>query len=297
MKLKCEVLWFEDEEGWLKDTKEHLEDVFEHHGFELNVDSRASISKRELGELAISLGQYNRYDIIIFDYDLAGSLKGSDLAKSLRSKIYTDMVFYSGKTVPELRMILHTNGIDGVFPVFRGSFTDDIELIFEDWMKRSSGINSVRGMILDEVSKMEKQLRRICNSLVNKHDEEERTFSKMQKELISFCNTLQKKVSGYENYKQVMDDPKTTIQLIKTRVSSVSQRHGYTGLHSALSDTGKLKGLQDIRNRFAHYEATVSDNGEIVLDDGTEEAFSFDRFREIRKDIIELKKVLSEFDY
>jgi hypothetical protein len=67
---------------------------------------RKYITDGDVDHIADRIARYNKYDMIVFDYDLGKMADGSDIAKKLRARVYTDMVFYSGNSAADLRKVL-----------------------------------------------------------------------------------------------------------------------------------------------------------------------------------------------
>ena len=61
-----------------------------------------------------------------------------------------------------------------------------------------------------------------------------------------------------------------------------------------LSDAGQLSLMQGLRNRLAHLESIYSEDGWMSLADNPNDRFDFERFREIRKTLLEIGMVLDK---
>jgi len=164
MKINYKVLWVEDHFESVQPAIEGIEDRLEGYGFKFEVDGKTSLSEDDLGKLSDKLSQYNPYDMIIFDYDLGEQTKkGNEIARELRKSIFTDMIFYSGKAPRELRQTLFDSQVEGVFTVSRPDFVEEAWPIIEDQIKRICDINNMRGVILDEMSKIDLRMRELYN--------------------------------------------------------------------------------------------------------------------------------------
>jgi hypothetical protein len=174
MKLEYKILWIDDlfntsGSDSVEAYVEAVEDLLERHGFLVDIRKERGFSVDDITNLSKKLVLHNPYDFIIFDYDLGkASENGSDIAKQLRQKIYTDMIFYSATPIPKLRKLLYKNTVDGVFVVSKDSFEDNVKPIIEDHIKRMSDINNMRGLLLDEMSQCDAIIRDVLNKKFEK---------------------------------------------------------------------------------------------------------------------------------
>ncbi len=287
MKIKYKILWIEDNlkeiEGLIKNLEYRLEEL----GFILEVDKRVTLTGSVLRDLSQKLSTYNPYDIIIFDYDL-GTTKGDDIAHKLRTAIYTDMIFYSGTKGSELRRILFDKNIEGVYTVNRPNFIDDAWPIIEDQIKRISDVNNMRGVILDEMSKIDLDMRGLLDSKYNelRDDIKSEQLDKFRESLDKRIKSLQKmlKKINIQNFSEIFNKPtKIEFNQVRNRLKSITE-------NDIFGETGALKTKQNLRNKFAHNKAIYNkENGTVSLS-GFDEEYGFEKFSEIRKELIKLSE-------
>ena len=227
MKINYKVLWVEDQFESVQFAIDGIEDRLKDYGFIFEVNKKTSLSEDELGKLSDKLSQYNTYDMIIFDYDLGEQTKkGNEIARELRKSIFTDMIFYSGKAPLELRKILFDSQVEGVFTVSRPDFVDEAWPIIEDQIKRICDINNMRGVILDEMSKIDLRMRELYNKkYVDLLDEEKEKQVKKIKEKLEDRQKSIKRQSEELNSEMlpemIMDPIKTEFNIVRMRLKKL----------------------------------------------------------------------------
>ncbi len=292
MKIDYKALWIDDNLGEIQDLKDGIEDNLSEFGFRFDVDERKSLSDRELEELVDQLSQYNPYDLIIFDYDLGlNQKKGHEIAHELRGRIYTDMIFYSGKAAEGLRKVLFDSEVDGVFVVSRDDFIDEAWPIIEDQIKRICDINNMRGVILDEMSRVDLKLRDLFKTgyptLGNTQQDRvvKKTREKFKESQDKF-GKLKESVDR-ETLLSMMSDPTVVeFNILRTRLQGMYKDKEIFG------EGSKLKSIQDLRNRFAHNKAEFDDVKGTVSLHGYNDEYDFEKFKNIRKDLIDIVEKL-----
>lgn len=287
MKIKYKILWIDDNLNEIQDLKDNLTYRLGNLGFKLDVEERASLNSRDLDALKAQLEKYNPYDIIIFDYDLGESGTGDSIAYELRTSIYTDMIFYSGTKGSELRKILYDKVIEGVYTVDRPNFIDDAWPIIEDQIKRICDINNMRGILLDEMSKIDLLMREKYQFKFNELDGPKKAeqLTKYKEKLGKRKESISKQVDECTNdffTKNIMKPMKMEFNIIRCRLNSILQTN------DLYKEDGELKKKQDLRNKFAHNKSEFNkENGTVKLN-GHEESYGFREFTQIRKELIEL---------
>lgn len=284
MKINYEILWFEDQPEKLEHDLEAIRDYLWDSGFSMNVEMRKTLASDEIDDIVERISKYNKYDMIIFDYDLGSSPKGSEIARRLRAEVYTDMIFYSGKEPEGLRQILFETKVDGVFIVDRRDLADQIEPILEDHIKKACDINGIRGIVMDETSRFDRILREKCEKALSGSAPEDLDIvhqdliRSIKKSSRSRINKAEKATSPVD----LLSDPKATdFNMVKYRLAKIMAE--VSEMAGLLSDEGDLNKMQTLRNRLAHLECIYSDDGWMSLSDDSDDLFDFERFRDIRK--------------
>lgn len=296
MKINYKVLWIEDHFDSVQFAIDGIEDRLEEYGFKFEVDKKNSLSSDDLDKLSDRLDQYNPYDMIIFDYELGEEhKKGNEIARNLRRSIFTDMIFYSGNAPDKLRQALFDSEVEGVFIVSRTELIDEAWLIIEDQIKRICDINNMRGVILDEMSKVDLKMRELYAKEYEKLSAEKQAeqAKKIKGKLRDRIKSIEKQVNETNEGSMlgmVKSPIKTEFNIIRSRLIKLINDG------ELFSEQGKLKSYQDLRNKFAHNMAVYDEENGTVSLEGFEETYSLDDFKEIRLELIEIMEQINSVD-
>lgn len=291
MKISYKILWIEDHFKEVKPFISNLSSKLKNLGFILEVEKISTFTGSDLSDLSDKLSIYNPYDIIFFDYDL-GDAKGDDVAYQLRTAIYTDMIFYSGTKGSELRKILFDKNVEGVYTVDRGNFVNETWPIIEDQIKRICDINNMRGVLLDEMSKIDLEMRKMYKTKFDNADntKQNNQIKRFKKNLITRKDNIEKQVSDIEleSFSDMFMKPtKVEFDIVRNRLKSITESEIF-------ENTGELKLKQDLRNKFAHNTAKYDDVKGTVSLVGYSETYNFDDFTQIRKELIDLLSTIED---
>ncbi|WP_233963511.1 hypothetical protein [Pectobacterium versatile] len=290
MKAEYKILWFEDQFDEVAGDYERVSQLVTEYGFVPDILHRDSITAAEIEILSSQLSSYNPYDLIIFDFDLGGnSENGLSIASHLRSKIFTDMVFYSGQVPKELRRKLFENEVDGVFIVHRDSFYDDIEPIIEDHIKKMSDINNMRGVVMSETSKMDLSIRDILISLAGKLDAQtnESTLDKLKSRLIKKLKERQEKIENITNIEEIASDYiLTTFDNVRISLKELTGNIG----SEMLREGSLVHKVQVERNTLAHCKCELTDDGRMIISGRNPKEYNFEEFTRLRNDLLRAHK-------
>ncbi len=296
MKLDYSVLWIEDQLKGIKNFKTRLRIKFKKSGFNFHVHEMDSISSDEIKELGQTLSTYNPYDLIFFDFDLGESGSGVDLARELRRHIFTDMIFYTGNSNDKLREELFKQRIDGVFIVNRGDFVNKSWEIIEDQIKKFCDINSIRGVILDEMSKIDIRMRQIFSNKYNDMDDQDKNdHLKSMKRIYS---DKSKKQLRHKEDICIDSLPDYITNPISSEFETVRRR--LCKLYSdnlLLQDDGLLKSYQKLRNNFAHNDFFFDEKtGFVYLSNDPDHPYKYSDFEIIRKELLTIQEELEKLN-
>ncbi len=297
MKISYQVLWIEDHLEMVEPQIQGIEDKLKDYGFKFKVDGRESLSEEELQELIKKLERYNPYDMIILDYDLGQQMQtGDNIAFNLRTNLYTDMIFYSGKSPENLRTALFDKGVEGVFTVDRANFVDEVWPIIEDQIKRIFDINNMRGVLLDEMSRIDLKLRELYQREFASLDEERRDLqvNRLRKRIKNRHKSIDKLIEQItiETIADIVLDPlRIDFETVLTRLNSLFKTEGFFGPES------DLVAKQKLRNKFAHNKSEYNKEKGTVYLNGFDEEYSFEDFKNIRLELLNiLDKLENQYD-
>lgn len=290
MKLEYKVLWFEEQFDEVEGDIERLENLVREHGFLPEIIRRDKVSEAEIDSLSDQLYSYNPYDLIIFDYDLGGeSANGLSIATKLRATIYTDMVFYSGKVLDDLRRYLFDAKVDGVFIVGRPNFYDDIEPIIEDHIKRMSDINNMRGVVMSATSSMDILLRKKLTDKIDTLDEKAAgiVFLNVKKRLSKRLEDQKGKIEQLDNLTDTVNNHfLTSFDIVRVTLKSLFSAGEEA--HSVLTDNQTIHNVQKERNKLAHQRDEYTGEGKLILHGkGEPVEYDFGEFKRIRNELLD----------
>ena len=293
MKLTYRLLWFDDDPDMVQESEESLARIMRDKGFDLKVEAKTDISEEAIAALKSSLEQYNPYDMIIFDYDL-GSRKGTDIAKTLRGKIFTDMVYYSATPLDELRKAVYEAKVEGVFLINKLSCVDELMLILEDHIKKNCDLNSMRGIVLDAISEIEVLLRKDLIHVLHCDSGNLRStrLKSLQARLRAKGKELNKQAESMSELASNMNAERMLEHFadpVKSDFNTIRQMlHACKEDWENLGEKGLLHRLQSLRNVFAHesYVWDQRNNCVIVRVNGEQKHFDAHVFENIRKELL-----------
>lgn len=302
MKLEYKILWFEDQFSEVEGDAYRLEALIREYGFIPEFDHRAKISEAEIEALALSLEQYNPYDLIIFDYDLGGSSEtGLSIAAHLRNKIYTDMVFYSGQVPKQLRKYLFDDEVDGVFIVHREVFYDDIEPIIEDHIKKLSDLNNIRGVVMAASSEIDQKIRELLIKKITlklNDEQKKELFDKTKKNLLRSLTSRIKKVENIDDIEKLVQSliDYNVFDFNRVRLTYLSISEKGSIENNVLGDASNLYKVIIERNKLAHEKAIVNE-GKLTLQLKTgDEHYGHEQFTLIRNLLLSAQEDIKNCD-
>ena len=175
MKLKYRILWIENDDDWVESIEDQIQDYLDDLGFTYE---KTLIGKEEVGI------DYNLFDLILMDLNLADQPNGAELISKIRDLgAYTDVVFYSASGINELRAKGREKELEGVY--FSGrtpdsSFISKVKAVIDSTIKKIQDLNNVRGLVMAEVSELDERMLSIIDSyfIAKATDEKTSAFKK-----------------------------------------------------------------------------------------------------------------------
>jgi DNA-binding NarL/FixJ family response regulator len=300
MNIDYKILWFEDVKSSFNAKQKLVKRVVEDLGF-VFPEPRNEVNNENLDQIDFQI-----YDLIIADLNLANNEKGSDILNTIREKgIYTEVVFYSSQGEDYVRNELKKFQIDGVYCADRENedFIEKVKNVIHTTVKKVQDLNNIRGLIMAETSDIDKTMFEIIQTILSKN-----AFG--LKDIISkeiFTNIeskVNKKKENFDTYlknnniNRVMKDPVMfdafekliIIQFIFNSVDHlIATQYKNDAFRTSYSEITKK------RNLLGH-ETQNLDSGKITIGSG-ESAFEFnDEFCiEMRKKVRKHRDDLDEF--
>jgi CheY-like chemotaxis protein len=158
MRLKYNILWFEDNEDYYNaannDILEYLEDL----GYIPNLERRPDDTN------LIEEMQEKDVDLILVDYNLKGALKGDKLVEAIRkNELFTEAIFYA-QNPPDLSKIKRY--YEGVFYATRSDLIEKTKKIIDLTIKKNQDVSNIRGLFIAETVDMTRQMEEIISKIL-----------------------------------------------------------------------------------------------------------------------------------
>ena len=309
MKLRYKILWIEDDIKTIKikakNTRKFLE---ENYGFECKEDDIEILNYDEFKEQYIQNNEVKsdmeKFDLLLVDFDLGEVGKsGDELIEIIRKGLYSEILFYSSN-YPALKTSLQSKDIDGVFTSNRGELEYKIKKLIRVTIKKVQDVNNLRGLIMAEVSELERLKEKIIIKASPKIDQknlEKYVLKKIQ----SSGNSTKNKATGLLNDidNVLFEDLFKKIGFIDMdkKIHATGEILDKLKITSPISKTEFIEpykeNIRDIRNKFAHIEECdgkdEDGNGCKVIGDIP---FTESNCIKIRQEIKKYKKILEDIE-
>lgn len=301
MKLKYSILWFEDDTVSYNGKKELVKAIIEDElGFYFPEP------RREINGDNIQTIDYDEYDLLIVDLNLAGS-KGPALIDKIRhnENIFTEVIFYSSEGEKAVRDALKEYEIDGAYCADRGEdFEDKVRRVIKTTVKKIQDLNNMRGLIMAETSDIDATMFQIIAGVL------ERNIGGISQSVIdSIFESVGKKVNGKKDAydhclknaninkvikDNVMFDSSEKIKAVQFIINSID--NALTNPHKPDVFSNEYTVLKKTRDLLAHVIEDVKE-GKKILRSGNKELEFTDEFclglrTEVKKHSSNLQNIL-----
>lgn len=150
MRLKYKILWIENEEDWVDSIYDQIQEHLSDLGFEFEKKLIAREDKSV---------NYDEYDLILMDLNLAEQPNGAELIERIRNlDVFTDIVFYSSVGIDTLREKGREKNLEGVYYSGRtpeNSFVRKVCQVIDSTIKKVQDLSNLRGLVMAEVSDLD----------------------------------------------------------------------------------------------------------------------------------------------
>jgi len=171
MRLKYNILWFDDDIDWIDSVEEDIKEFLLGNGFVLNYDNHRNADKLDF-VLDNIINNIQDIDIILMDYKLLNKDKGDELIKRIRQKeVLTEILFYSQDAA--VRDKFKGECIEGIYFSNRSDFLDRLFQIIPHTIKKVLDLTNMRGLVMAETSSIDLLLNELLLNmflLLDKHD-------------------------------------------------------------------------------------------------------------------------------
>ena len=294
MRLKYKILWIENEKDWVESIEDQIQDYLEDLGF---IYEKKLISKEEKNI------DYNDYDLILMDLNLADQPNGAELISKIRNVgAYTDVVFYSAMGIDDLRAKGKEKELEGVYYSGRtpeSSFVKKVKAVIDSTIKKVQDLNNLRGLVMAEVSELDLRMTSLINKYFIEKGNEAKTTT-FKKHLVNDAEKATKKKltaseqcdklcthkwSGLTISEIVQDfdfDASRKARAVKLIIDE--EKYSYEAKNGNFYEDYRIDML-NMRNQLAHCVSITKDGKEILKTKDGDVEFDEVKFKSIREQI------------
>lgn len=297
MRLKYKILWIENEEDWVDSIYDQIQEHLSDLGFEFE---KKLIAKEEESV------NYDEYDLILMDLNLAEQPNGAELIERIRNlNVFTDIVFYSSVGIDTLREKGREKNLEGVYYSGRtpdSSFVRKVCQVIDSTIKKVQDLSNLRGLVMAEVSDLDSLMDEIIlkyyvdQSLLDEFhhritkDKENNIKKSLDNDGIDCEKTCKL------NWRQFNIDKLLKIIDSSQKVRAINillERHKKQGTVLYQSPNDKcfvdnyLQDIIHVRNNLAHCSSVIENGKEILKTRKGDLFFDTDKIIDIRKKIRE----------
>lgn len=299
MKLKYKILWIENEKDWVESIEDQIQDYLDDLGFNFE---KKLICKEEQNI------DYNNYDLILMDLNLADQPNGAELISKIRALgVYTDVVFYSASGIDELRAKGKEKELEGVYYSGRtpdALFVKKVKAVIDSTLKKVQDLANLRGLVMAEVSELDGKMEDVLRKyyVQNVTDELKTTFhdhiTKKNEERLK--NNLEgcgkKEKVCYHKWKnmEIQDIiPQMEAAQMAKAVNYIIPKELYTPSRANFFEDYKAE-IVEIRNELAHCASKIEEGEEVLITRKGNKTFNDEDIKGIRKNILKYSEIFSK---
>ena len=294
MKLKYKILWIENEQDWVESIEDQIQEYLEDLGFDFE---KRLISKEEKNI------DYNDYDLILMDLNLADQPNGAELISKIRELgAYTDVVFYSAMGIDDLRAKGKEKELEGVYYSGRtpeASFVKKVKAVIDSTIKKVQDLNNMRGLVMAEVSELDSRMASLIKKYFIEKGNDTKTAT-FKKHLVKDIEKATKKKltesekcdkqcthkwSGLTINEIIQDfefDASRKARAVKLIIDE--EKYPYDAKNGSFSEDYRIDML-NMRNQLAHCVSIIKDGKEILKTKDEDIEFDDAKFKSIREQI------------
>lgn len=164
MKIKYNILWVENEPDWLDSIVDEIQDFVEDLGFKFTYEVASGRN---------DINDYNKYDLILMDLNLASEPTGDEIIQEIRSmNIFTDVVFYSASGIATIRSKGRDKELEGVYYSGRNKdlFLEKVRGVIMTTIRKTQDLTNLRGLVMAEVSELDVMMSDILSIYFNSEE-------------------------------------------------------------------------------------------------------------------------------
>jgi hypothetical protein len=295
MRIDYNILWFENDEGWLKQAVKGISNLLDDYGFRLKETPQKDGSKIEELITAIQSKALD-VDMIFMDFKLSGDVNGEKLIETIRKRnLYTEILFYSQDENVKQVIEKAYGSIEGIYYSGRDNFRDKAKEVIWHTIKKVEDVESMRGLIMGATSEIENLMKEITleyievcgneikNSIATSiFNEVKKNVSEKSDKYVDYAKTLNLKKLVKEKAMFDADKKAFTMQAIINHL-----KHPELKEFEEKAFYDSISPLFTTRNKFGHCKVIINDKGIRVLQSAEPiEEFTDENCIEIRKKLI-----------
>lgn len=299
MKLKYKILWIENEEDWVESIEDQIQEYIEDMGF----DYEKKLIRKEEKDI-----DYNNYDLILMDLNLADKPNGAELISKIRELgVYTDVVFYSAMGIDDLRAKGKEKELEGVYYSGRTpevSFVKKVKAVIVSTIKKVQDLVNLRGLVMAEVSELDSKMQDIIEKFYVQNETEalKQTFYKhitlkIEERIKSSLDGCEKKERiCYHKWKNAsIHDaiPHLEAAQLAKAINYIVPQELYTPSRANFFEDYKAE-IVEIRNELAHCASKTEDGKEILITRKGDKTFNDEDIKGIRKNILKYSEIFAK---
>lgn len=297
MRLKYKILWIENEEDWVDSIYDQIQEHLSDLGFEFE---KKLIAKEEESV------NYDEYDLILMDLNLAEQPNGAELIERIRNlNVFTDIVFYSSVGIDNLREKGREKNLEGVYYSGRtpdSSFVRKVCQVIDSTIKKVQDLSNLRGLVMAEVSDLDS----LMDEIIRKYFIDQSLLDRFHQKITKKKEKSIKKILVNEseacektctlNWRQFDINKLVDIIDSSQKVKAINillewQKDQGNELYTSPNDKVFVENYNsdiiEVRNKLAHCSSVVENGKEILKTRNGDLIFDTDRITEIRKKIRE----------
>jgi len=152
MRLDFNVLWIDNQPQNVESYQQRVDIAVRKEGFRLQTFTALTFEEAQeqlQGDVIL-----DEIDLVLVDYDLGANVaKGDAAVREIRNRVaYKDIILYSSNAALDLKKMVLSEGIEGVFCAHREGLVDTMIGTFEALVKKVLDLDHCRGIVMGVTS-------------------------------------------------------------------------------------------------------------------------------------------------
>jgi len=292
MNLHYDIAWIEDQPDSVVNFAREISDGVRKIGFRPMI--KYFQTPAEINALVNDHKKSSRFDLFLVDWNLMEGTHGDEIIDALRNDgLFTDVVFYSSAGIDELRKVVSSKGLEGVFIADRKSeFANRTLGVIKSTVKKVVDVENMRGIaascVADIDYKLSESIFVLHQSLTEARQNllEKKLNDDLNQQKTNQMSGLSKKIAAL-SFAEIVRDSRYcgSADLVRNFKSLHHEFCEKAEFNDGISKLiPELDLLLQLRNQLAHQKFGASE-GKITITRGQKETYyslDGDGFRDIR---------------